>query len=205
MRKVVIFTGGAYPETRQFASELTGNPLIIAADSGYDTALASGVTVDLCIGDMDSIRNPLQNKRSVFTYPVDKDETDTELAIREAINRKAEQIILIGGGEGRLDHTVSLLSLFTREVCPTRWYTACECVHCVDTELDLVLDGSSQQKIAVLGIHREPSEVWSKNLFWELSGYRIDCSHHSISNRPVSRAISLQVRSGPRVLLSVGY
>lgn len=205
MRKVVIFTGGAHPGYDRFAAEFEADPFVIAADSGYDTAREYGVKVDLCLGDMDSIRSRIENSSLVLTYEKDKDQTDTELALFEASARKAEQIILIGGGEGRLDHTVSLLTLFAGEICPTRWYTALECVHVVDKEVRINLHSAEERKVAVLGINTEPSYVWSKNLFWELSGYRIDCTHHSISNRSVAPKIELQVRKGPRVLLSVGY
>ena len=43
--------------------------------------------------------------------PAEKDDTDTQLAVRVALERGAKQIVIIGGLDGRLDHTLSNLAI----------------------------------------------------------------------------------------------
>ena len=49
--------------------------------------------------------------------PRDKDDTDAAIAIKKASNYD-----LVGGGEGRLDHTLSLLSAFRTIRVPDTWF-----------------------------------------------------------------------------------
>lgn len=81
---------------------------LIAADGGLSKLEALGIVPDLILGDFDSLgRQPLGNE--VLTYPVDKDDTDTLLAIKEALRRGCDRLYLSGGLGGKLDHTVANL------------------------------------------------------------------------------------------------
>lgn len=133
--KGIIVTGGRCPDFSAVESEFWDASLIIAADSGLDQLHAWGVEPQIIVGDFDSIshRNLLETyaHTEIISAPKDKDYTDTELALEQATSRGVDQVILIGGGEGRLDHSLALLSLFQPESpykAPTRWYTAKECI-----------------------------------------------------------------------------
>lgn len=82
----------------------------IGADYGAIYLLEGGLPLDLAIGDFDSITKEQLNlihlnAKQVLTYPSMKDETDTQLAIMEAIKVKATEIVLFGATGGRFDHT----------------------------------------------------------------------------------------------------
>lgn len=96
-----IFHTGGERESRKKES------FVIAADSGYDTAISAGVIPDLIVGDMDSIRHPLPEGAEMIRVRAEKDETDTMLAIHTALERGADQITVIGGAGGRADHWLS--------------------------------------------------------------------------------------------------
>lgn len=89
--------------------------LLIAADSGYENARLLGVTPQLLLGDMDSVAPALLShlppETEVLRVPAEKDETDTQLALAQALARGADDIVFIGGLSGRLDHTLSNLGL----------------------------------------------------------------------------------------------
>ena len=88
--------------------------LVIAADSGYDNAATLGVKVDVLLGDMDSITesfNAVPEGTEIIKMPPEKDDTDTSLAVKLAIERGCDNIVIIGGLSGRLDHTMANLSL----------------------------------------------------------------------------------------------
>ncbi|MBQ4064851.1 MAG: thiamine diphosphokinase [Clostridia bacterium] len=81
---------------------------MIAADGGLKKLNDLGVKPDLILGDFDSFDgNPSGD--DVLTYPVEKDDTDTMLAVKEALKRGYRTLWISGGVGGRLDHTVANL------------------------------------------------------------------------------------------------
>ena len=109
--KVFIYTGGSI-----FAENITEHPkgddLTIAADSGYLNAKKLGVTPDIILGDLDSMNEKeIPKSAELFKVPAEKDFTDTQLAVDTAIKKGASEIVIIGGLDGRLDHTLSNLGI----------------------------------------------------------------------------------------------
>ena len=110
--KAFIYTGGAIAEKK--ISERPGeDDLVIAADAGYHNAQKMGVTPRLLLGDLDSLNKTekLPNDLEILQVPAEKDDTDTQLAVKVALERGAKQIVIIGGLDGRLDHTLSNLAI----------------------------------------------------------------------------------------------
>lgn len=106
-----IFTGGT-PELSLITERPAPNDLCIAADVGLTHARTLGVPVSLIVGDFDSLGHvPEVDGAEVITLPAEKDVTDTQCAISQALERGAESITLVGGLGGRLDHTLSNLAL----------------------------------------------------------------------------------------------
>ena len=112
--KAFIYVGGSiYP------SNITEHPkaddLCIAADVGAENAMALGDTPDLIVGDFDSARlddlKATFPKAEITVVPAEKDFTDSELAIETAIAKGATEIVIIGGLDGRLDHTLTNIAL----------------------------------------------------------------------------------------------
>ncbi len=109
--RAFIYTGG-----KIHADNITEHPkaddLTVAADSGYHNAAALGERVDILLGDFDSIGTiPPDGNFERIQVPAEKDLTDTQLAVQVALERGAEEIVIIGGLSGRLDHTLSNLSI----------------------------------------------------------------------------------------------
>jgi len=107
----VVVTGGDRPDPALVAA--LGLPaegrVVVAADSGVAHALALGLTVDIAVGDFDSL-DPLvldaveAAGTRVERHPAAKDATDLELAIDVAVGLGASRIIVLGAHGGRLDH-----------------------------------------------------------------------------------------------------
>jgi len=108
--KAFIYTGGSI-----YADNITEHPkgddLIIAADSGYENALALGVQPDMILGDFDSLKADIPSDIKKLQVPAQKDFTDTQLAVDTALKNGASEIVIIGGIGGRLDHTLSNLGI----------------------------------------------------------------------------------------------
>src|SRR5690606_985695 len=104
-----ILLGGELTLTDRLRHALVGSRFI-AADGGMRHAIALDIEPELWVGDFDSTPSSLieampQVKR--HSYPSVKNETDGEIATREAIRRGAKHLIFAGalGGE-RSDHAL---------------------------------------------------------------------------------------------------
>ena len=93
--------------------------LLVAVDGGADALARVGLVPSLLVGDLDSISpEALADLRSrgveVLDLPTAKDETDTEAALRLAIERGATRITVFNAlGGPRLDHLLGNLLLLT--------------------------------------------------------------------------------------------
>ena len=64
------------------------------------------------VGDFDSLGEPDVGKDTeVFRVPAEKNSTDTHLAVEIALERGAGEFVIVGGLEGRLDHTLSTVAI----------------------------------------------------------------------------------------------
>ena len=78
---------------------------IIAADGGLRHTEHLGVTPNAIIGDFDSL-NYIPTGAEVF--PVEKDDTDSMLAVKLGLSKGYDRFLIYGGLDGvRLDHTVA--------------------------------------------------------------------------------------------------
>lgn len=91
--------------------------LVIAADGGARHAAGLGVAIDAWVGDGDSLDAASLAALEAAGVPMErsspnKDESDTELAVRAALRRGAAGISLVGGlGGPRIDHALANIGL----------------------------------------------------------------------------------------------
>lgn len=106
MKRCFVFAAGSYYGLRKVPEP---GELVIAADAGYLVCQKEGIVPDLLLGDFDSMAEPkdLPNVRRV---PVEKNDTDTMLALKEGLARGCAEFYVYGGTGGkRLDHTLANL------------------------------------------------------------------------------------------------
>ena len=111
--KSYIFIGGEV-EKSALESPIPEDALVVAADSGYDNAKKLGYAerCDFIVGDFDSTKErAFCSRAKIIRVPSEKDETDTQLAINTAIENGADELYIVGGLSGRLDHTLSNIYL----------------------------------------------------------------------------------------------
>ena len=112
--KAYIYVGGDI-----FPQNITEHPqdddICIAADSGYRNAKMLGIEPSILVGDFDSIdekdKKSIKDDIEIYEVPVEKDFTDTQLAVKIALQKGVRGITIIGGLSGRLDHTLSNLAI----------------------------------------------------------------------------------------------
>ncbi len=91
----------------------------IAAEGGARLLLSCGIRPDLVVGDFDSVGDAFREAIAeqgirTFTFPSEKDETDTGLCMAEAVRLRPDEIVLLGGTGTRLDHMLGNIALLLR-------------------------------------------------------------------------------------------
>lgn len=105
MKRCFIFAAGTFCGLR----ERPGAPgdLVIAADAGFRICRTLDIMPDLLMGDFDSMEAP-KDFIHLIRAPVEKDDTDTMLAVKEGLRQGCGEFHIYGGTGGRrLDHTLA--------------------------------------------------------------------------------------------------
>lgn len=102
---------------------------IIAVDGGLEAADSLGLIPDMIVGDFDTVKKPVLEKFRRLPFIVwdvhepEKNETDTELALRKAIAYGCTHITILGATGGRFDHM--LANVFLLYGCLQQGVEAC--------------------------------------------------------------------------------
>ena len=123
-KSCLIISGGEYHIPDEWKA---GYDLVIACDRGYEYARRAGIRPDVILGDYDSAGSRPDEDAApvILTYISDKDDTDTMLAVKYALERDIRNIDICCGLGGRLDHTYGNImsgSLAAEHGCVTRIY-----------------------------------------------------------------------------------
>jgi thiamine pyrophosphokinase len=109
----VTLVGGGPVAARDLATAMARAPVCVAADSGADRLMASGITPAAVIGDFDSLsmatRAALPAK--VLHRIADQDTTDFDKALRAIA---APIVLAIGFTGARMDHGLAVLNALVR-------------------------------------------------------------------------------------------
>ena len=132
--------------------------LIICADGGAKHALDLAVTPDLIVGDFDSLPKIVletYRKRDIECLRVaaEKDFTDMEFAIEQALLRGAKQITIAAADGGEFDHELAnyfLLAKFSSTDCEMRIITSLHEATVIAQEK--IIFGSRGEKFSLLAL-----------------------------------------------------
>jgi len=109
MNRFVVLLDGDMTPTPRLERQVSGRRAI-AADGGIRHAPPLGVVPETWLGDFDSAPERVPDGLSDvprLAYPRDKDATDGEIAVEAALERGADELLLVGAfGGGRADHAL---------------------------------------------------------------------------------------------------
>jgi thiamine pyrophosphokinase len=109
-RRTCLIVGAVPMKFSPLGSRDRQNCYIICADGGYDNAARFHICPDLMVGDFDSIMSPLPEGVETIRLQVEKDDTDTMVAVKEGIRRGYREFVLCGVLRGvRCDHSYANL------------------------------------------------------------------------------------------------
>lgn len=195
-----ILLGGEFTPTPRTARQIAGTR-IIAADAGIRHAAALGVVPELWVGDFDSVPSDLSAELAAVAreqFPAAKDYTDGELAVTEALDRGATDLILVGAfGGPRADHAFLHLTLAMR---------------LAEAGKTVLLTSGNQEGVPLLKgtatFDYDDATIFSVIAFEDLSGLTVEGAGWPLNNFSMpfgsSRTISNEVRGKLTISLGSG-
>ena len=113
-----LFVNGEFEKSDRLMKQINQADLLVAVDGGLQHVMASGFTPHIIIGDLDSIdatdlENFENNGVDVIKFPVQKDETDLELAVEYVLSLGFKEILILGATGRRLDHFLGNILFFS--------------------------------------------------------------------------------------------
>ena len=201
-----VATGGTMVRR---ALEGAGSAHILCADGGALNAQQFGLTPKTIIGDLDSLNAEQVEEFAragveILRFPVDKDETDLELALNWCVDKGASSIIIFGALGGRFDQTLAnvyLLALQGLEGIQ---------IELVDGEQNIQLlrpgthkiEGSAGDTISLIPLGGLASGITTKDLKYPLREESLQFGPaRGISNMMLCDSASLAFRSGLLLLV----
>ena len=200
----VVVIGGP-PINKSVAKYLPRYDYVIAADSGLHSAIDLGLRVNLVIGDMDSVDpavliSAAANGVTVQRLPHDKDATDTELALLAAVAYGSQQIVLVTGGGGRLDHQLGILSAMQHQALKD-----CDVSALWDTaRIQLLrgpglctIHGKVGEVVGLIAQHGDALGVTTDGMKWALNDETLEAhSSRGVSNELVATTATISLAHG---------
>lgn len=179
------------------------NDLVIAADGGANWCAAWGWQPKLVIGDMDSVDEATAGRLRragvpFVEHPVEKDQTDLELALSVAVERGADEIVVAGALGGRIDHTLGNLALLALPLLaglPVRMVDGGQSISLVRDRL--VVAGAAGDTLSLVPFGGDARGVSVTGVRWPLDDADLPLGPSlGISNRLTASEVEVTVQAG---------
>nr|WP_302598192.1 thiamine diphosphokinase [uncultured Cellulosilyticum sp.] len=200
--KTLILTNGAYGDY-SFCNNWDTYDYIICADGGMKHCRKLNLIPHLIVGDFDST-NPIDLLYfedlgvPMEQFSSHKDETDTELALRYAIEKGATEVVIWGGIGSRLDHTlgnVHLLYSALKQGVKATLMNDQNTVCLIEDEIEL--KGKEGQLVSLLPFSEKVEGVYTTGLAYSLiDGILPAGSPIGVSNYMISSKASIKIKKG---------
>jgi thiamine pyrophosphokinase len=209
MKVAVIANGNWDPHwgRKELAKEKID--VLICADGGGNHAVSSGRIPDVIVGDLDSISEASlskcqSNNTKIKKYPVEKDQTDLELALEHAeeylraYGKPEDEIILYAAGGKRLDHLLGNIALMLH------WAEKDRTIKMLDNNYQAwvmlpgtkTIKGTQGQELSLIPLSAK-AQVTSRGLYYELDKLTLSQnSTRGISNVFKEDLAKIQVHEG---------
>lgn len=211
--QALIVTGGSIEDTfvLKFLKE---NPcdLTIAADSGMEFFYRNGLVPDEIVGDFDSVKSGVleffkENNPNIKIrkFQPEKDETDTELAIRTAIDADCKKIWLLGATGTRIDHVlgnIHLLGMAMERDCECIMLDSCNRIRMLNQGMTIRREEQYGDYISLFPFTPAVKGLTLRGFKYPLEKYELQCYHSlGVSNEISEEKAEISFEEG--ILLMV--
>ncbi|HLD73302.1 MAG TPA: thiamine diphosphokinase [Bdellovibrionota bacterium] len=192
---VLVALAGELPRSKDLVGIAKKAHYIIAADGAYLKLKEVGITPHLTLGDFDSLKKiPTDCKTKKFQ--AEKDKTDGELALEEALQLKPAKIIVVGFFGGREDHVLGHYVLMQKYAHETE-------IEIIGNDFTLYvvtqhkkLIGKIGDRVSLITLNSDGAAVSTTGLKYTLSQEKILPSSLGISNEAADEDFSVEVYAG---------
>jgi len=207
--QVIVLSGGE-PIAGDRDFDLPPDAFVIAADSGLHHAAALGLSVDLVIGDMDSVdaatlSRAVDEGTVADRHPPEKDHTDLELAFDAAVASGAHRLLVVGSHEGRLDHLLGSMGLFAAVahlVDEVVWTDGRTIVTACTPQRTTRIRGRPGDRVSLVPSGADAVGVTTKGLRWRLDAETLTVgSTRGISNVMDAANAAISVDGGTLLII----
>lgn len=203
-RPVVILSGGSLDSWA--LPYLSSGCFLIGADRGALFLIRNGCLPDAALGDFDSVteeeRAVIRDSSRHFLDcdPVHKDLTDTEWALRWALDAKPSSILMLGVTGTRFDHTfanVQLLRLAADRGVPCRIVDAHNEISLLSGESSLTLTRGCYEQVSLLPLSGSVRGITLDGFRYPLREAELEIGQSlGISNVITNEQASVRIREG---------
>lgn len=181
---------------------------IVCADGGAVHAYNMNILPNLLVGDYDSIDKDIFNylkdeNIKIVSFPVQKDKTDTHIAIDYALKKKSNKIDLYGVTGTRLDHTLSNINhLIYIKQNGSFGRIIDEHNEIIYTDIDIKVEGCVGDTISILSIAQKSTGVKLNGLEYNLdTGVLLRGDSIGISNVFAEPIANIAVKNGQLIII----
>ena len=202
MKKVLI-AGSGRENSNDFYLKISRDfDFIIGVDRGAEVLLDAGVKPDIAIGDFDSVTDLSYIEGSgirILKFPVEKDKSDTELAIEFALGKGFDVFVMTSMLGRRTDHLLFNISLLVN-----LYRKGKDCTIIEEHEEIRLLESErktfhvrSGDIVSLFPIDKIIYGVSTEGLKYELQGKNlVSSSTLSLSNVALKNDVSISVKKG---------
>lgn len=210
--RAIIVANGTVEDGETFAHRVREDDLVIAADGGALVAQHLGLHPSVIVGDLDSLSAEARAELTeqgvrLLDHPARKNETDTELALRYALEQGADEIVLLGATGSRLDHTLAnvlLLAMPLLDGVPASIVSADTEIWLIRGGEELAIEGKAGDIVTLLPLGQDALGVTTAGLEWALENDTLQFGPaRGVSNVLIAETARVALREGLLVALRV--
>lgn len=201
--KAALFINGEFEKSDRILQQIKQSDLLVAVDGGLRHVMSSGLTPHIIIGDLDSIDlTDLEyfehNGVDIIKFPIQKDETDLELAVEHVLNLGFEEILILGAIGRRIDHFLGNFLFFSnpkyQNVDIKILTKNSEVFFCKSRQ---IIEGASGDIVSLIPISDVVSDIQTSGLMYPLNGEDLlRWKSRGISNQLIDPIARIEFGSG---------
>ena len=206
---ITSFQSAALKESFAFRED----DFVICADGGYAHARREGIIPKVVIGDFDSmdfdvmeddLKNLDADQCRILRVAAEKDDTDTMICLKFAIEQGFDEIFMIGGLGGRLDHTVANLQTmsYSLDCGKSIWFVDGKNLAALRNPGSFSVDRIEGFKLSLLSFSECCEGVCIKGVKYPLKDYRLTNSFPlGVSNEFVDEKADVSHTTGKLLII----
>ncbi len=201
-KRAIVFANGDLLDPFRLKAMIGKDDLLVAADGGYHNLHKLSLKPDLVIGDLDSLEaraiTTLKKQNIAFIqHPVEKDQTDLELALIEVLKRDYRDVLIACATGSRLDQTLANIELLIKysKDQQIRMTNGTEEVFVISHKAIIV--GEPGDTVSLIPIDGIVSGITTNSLKYPLKNERLSPgSTRGISNEMLKNQATIRISSG---------